>query len=103
MQAAIITAGISPADLVELLRPMVRHELEQLQKAAPATAESEDLLTMKQATDLLGVSAHTLHEWKRIGKLPYYKLGSRTFFKRDEIMAALQVQQRTAKKGGIRG
>lgn len=96
MQATIITAGISPAELVELLRPMIRHELQQLHKTTPA-AEADELLTMKQATDLLGVSAHTLHEWKRLDKLPYHKLGSRTFFKREEIMAALQSQQRAAK------
>ena len=47
----------------------------------------------------------TVHEWKRRGLLKYHKLGSRSYLKRADVLAALQGYQRTVKtgKGGGRG
>ncbi|WP_324675099.1 helix-turn-helix domain-containing protein [Hymenobacter sp. GOD-10R] len=103
MQSTIITAGITPAELLEQFRAVVRFELQQVGIAMPTNAvETEELLTVKQAAALLNVTVHSIHEWKRIGKLPYSKMGSRTYFKRSELLSSLQSQQRSL-KGGRRG
>ena len=99
MQPLVITTGITPAELIELLRPMVRHELQQASVVAPAAPVTEEVLTLKQAAELLDVSQHTIHDWKRRGLLPFFKIGGRTYFKRAEIVAGLQSQQRTLKAG----
>lgn len=94
------------AQLLEDVRAVVRHELHHA-PAAPAgspTAPTDELLSIREAAELLGVTVQTVHEHKRLGRLKYHKLGSRSYLKRAEVMAALTPQQRTAKsgKGGSR-
>ena len=48
---------------------------------------------------LLGVTVQTVHEWKRRGLLKYHKLGSRSYLKQADVLAALQGHQRTVKTG----
>lgn len=103
------TPGVVVADYARLLedvRAVVRHELQHhAPPAAPATAPPDELLSIREAADLLGVTVQTVHEWKRRGLLKYHKLGSRSYLKRADVLAALQGQQRTVKtgKGGGRG
>ena len=94
----VITAGITPAELVELFRPMLRFELNQLlaESTAPAP-EAEELLTVREAAKLLDVCQQTVHDWKRRGVLPYHKMGGRTYLKRADLLNALQSHQRTMK------
>jgi excisionase family DNA binding protein len=97
----IITSGITPAELIEQFRAVVRFELQQAGVGtAPATTEPEELLTVKQAAELLDVSTHTIHDWKRQGRLPFSKMGGRTYIKRAALLASLQEQQRSPKGRG---
>ena len=100
--ATLITSGVDYARFFDDIRAVIRHELQQANVAAPATpaSEAEELLTVKQAAALLDVTVHSIHSWKQAGKLPYLKMGSRTYFKRAEVLSSLQSQQRTVKKGG---
>ncbi|QNE40902.1 helix-turn-helix domain-containing protein [Hymenobacter sp. NBH84] len=93
----IITARLTPAELVELLRPMIRFELGQLLTSVPAAAEAEELLTVRAAATLLNVCPQTVHDWKRRGVLPYHKMGGRTYLKRADLLNALQAHQRSEK------
>jgi excisionase family DNA binding protein len=99
--STIITAGISSDELLEQFRAVVRYELQQAGIGLPvAVPETEELLTVKQAAALLDVTVHSIHSWKQQGRLKYLKMGSRTYFKRAELLGSLQTQQRTVKKGG---
>lgn len=96
--------GVVVADYAQLLedvRAVVRHELAHHvpPPASGATTPAEELLSIREAAALLGVTVQTVHEWKRRGLLMYHKLGSRTYLKRADMLAALQEQQRTAKGG----
>lgn len=94
------------AQLLEDMRAVIRHELHHA-PAAPVgnTAPADELLSIREAAELLGVTVQTIHEWKRRGLLKYHKLGSRSYLKRADVLAALQSQQRTVKvgKGAARG
>ncbi|MEJ7662970.1 MAG: helix-turn-helix domain-containing protein [Hymenobacter sp.] len=83
------------------MRAVVRHELQHAPAApgGPPTAPADELLSIREAAELLGVTVQTVHEWKRVGRLSYHKLGSRSYLKRAEVLAALTPQQRTNKKG----
>ena len=106
MQAVILT-GDTYAQLLEDVRAVVRHELHHHAPAAPVgnTAPTDELLSIREAATLLGVTVQSIHEWKRRGLLPYHKLGSRSYIKRADVVGALQGHQRTVKtgKGGGRG
>ena len=100
MQAIILT-GDTYAQLIEDVRAVVRHELHHHAPTAPVgnTPPADELLSIREAATLLGVTVQTVHEHKRMGRLPYHKLGSRSYIKRGDIMAALQGHQRSEKPG----
>jgi excisionase family DNA binding protein len=98
MQAVILT-GDTYTQLLEDVRAVVRHEIQNA-PAAPTTGASpaaDELLTIREAAALLDVTVQTVHEWKRRGLLNFHKLGSRSYLKRGEVLAALTAQRRTTK------
>lgn len=72
---------------------------EEYPQPAAATVQlsfpAEDgLLTVKQAASTLDVSRQTIHNWVRKGDLPAHKMGSRTYFKKVELLGALRQKTR---------
>ena len=106
---AVIPVGVEDAQLLEDVRAVVRHELNHhTPLAAPAGATpglGDELLTVREAAQALDVTVQTVHDWKRRGLLKYHKLGSRTYIKKADVLAALSGHQRSTKtgKGGSRG
>lgn len=100
----IITQGFTLEQLLEAMRPVIRHELAQVQPATgPAQPLAEELLTVLQAAALLDVSVATIHEHKRLGRLGYSKIGGRTYFRRSDLLAAGTREQRTVKPARTKG
>ena len=81
--------------LREELRQVLREELTAL-AAGPATATTATrpalprLLSVKEAAAFLDVCVASIHAWKRRGLLKYKKLGSRTLFAPEDLLAAVQ-------------
>lgn len=84
------------AVVLEKLWPRILFELNK-RAETPAPTEAEELLTVREAADLLDVCQQTVHDWKRRGMLPYHKMGGRTYLKRADLLNALQSHQRTVK------
>ena len=99
---AMIPVGVDYAQFLNDVRAVVRHELQQnpiiAAESTPLTL-SEELLSVREAASMLGVTVQTVHEWKRRGLLKYHKLGSRSYLKRADVLAALQGHQRSTKPG----
>ena len=55
----------------------------------PQKPEEETLLKRIDVAKLFGVSLVTLNKWMRDGRIPYHCINSRVFFKRTEVMEAL--------------
>jgi excisionase family DNA binding protein len=103
--AIIITQGVEYQQLLDDLRALIRHEMSL---AKPLTAESQqpagdELLTIRDAAAMLGVSVATVHEHKRRGLLMYQKLGGRAYIKRSDVLAAGTQHQRTTKPARTKG
>ena len=99
---AITSFGVAYAQLLEDVRAVVRHELHHQVPTAPKAsnaAPKDDLLSVRDAANLLGVTVQTVHEWKRRGLLKYNKLGGRSYLKHADVLSALTGQQRTPKPG----
>ena len=98
---SIIPVGIAYPQWLEDIRAVIRHELQSTAPAAPATGTlpADELLSIREAAEMLGVTVQTVHEWKRRGLLKYHKLGSRSYLKRADVLAALQGHQRSEKPG----
>lgn len=104
MQPTIITQGFTLDQLLEAMRPIIRHELAQTQPVSQASSiPADDLLTVKQAAGLLDVSVATIHEWKRRAVLPFRKIGGRSYLSKIDVLAAGTQQQRTIKPSRAKG
>jgi len=89
------------AQMLEDMRAICRHEFRSAPAAAPAhnTPPADELLSIREAAEMLGVTVQTVHEWKRRGLLKYHKLGSRSYLKHTDVLSALQGHQRSEKPG----
>jgi hypothetical protein len=77
----------TPTELVNLITDAVRQELQDINRLiGNNTNEVKELLTRKETGDLFSVSLVTIHEWCKSGILKPYKVGNRTYFKREEVM-----------------
>jgi hypothetical protein len=103
--AIIITQGVEYQQLLDDLRALIRHEM-SLAKPAPTDgqqAAGDELLTIKQAAELLDVCVATVHEYKRRGILIYQKLGGRAYIKRSDVLAGGTQHQRSTKPTRAKG
>jgi hypothetical protein len=78
----------SPEGLVDLLMIAIRQELKDLKAEAPASVD-EELLTKKQACDLLKIKETTLWRWQKQGRIDCYKISKNNYYKRSELLNCL--------------
>lgn len=67
----------------------------------PAT--TTELLTRKDAAQLLGISLPTLLDFTKSGKVTGYRIGTRVRYKRSELEQSLKQIQSVKGKGGYHG
>lgn len=87
--------------LIDDMRTLMQVEIQNaLSTLIKTEAEpTEELLTVREVSIRLSVCPQTVHEYKRQGIFPFYKISGRTYLKWAEVVAALQGNQRTTKGG----
>lgn len=88
---SIILQGITPEQLSELVNDKIKLQLEDLKQSLITQSLTEDLLTRERACKLLRVDASTLWHWQKQGKIKCYGIGSRRYYKKTELMEALEL------------
>lgn len=77
-------------------RQAAREEYELLlaekAEAAAETDRNDQVLTVAQTAELLGMQPQSVYEWIKAGKLQSFKMGRAVRLKRGQVMAALQAQ-----------
>lgn len=84
METQIVIIKIS--ELKNLINESVSNAFSQI----PQQKEEEILLKQKDVAKLFSVSLVTINAWMKTGKLPYHRINSRIFFKKSEVLEALQ-------------
>ncbi|MDB5243079.1 MAG: excisionase family binding protein [Spirosoma sp.] len=82
--------------LASLLRPIVREAVrEELANlpTLPSTTTSDEVLTYDQAAVLLNLTAQTLYGKVSRCEIPFSKVGNRTYFSKQELLAWLHSQR----------
>ena len=62
------------------------------------TQKIAKLVDDKTACEALGICIATLHNWKRKGKIPYYRIGGCIRYSIEEILDATRVEATQVKK-----
>jgi len=76
--------------LIQCMRQAVRAELqEHFKKGGGQSPTQEKLLSKQELATELGVSLVTLTDWMKKG-LPYLRLHKRVYFKKSEVLNAMQ-------------
>jgi hypothetical protein len=81
----IILCSIPLRDLKETFRECVR---EEMQKNKPEEKAEEELIKINEAVKILQVSKVTISKWMKQGIIPYHRISSRIYFKRNELIEA---------------
>lgn len=55
----------------------------------PQQVEKDELLSIEEAGALLHVSKVTIHKWKKKKLIQSYRIGRKVYFKRKELMEAI--------------
>lgn len=87
MQQLQITQ-LSPEDLKDLLKELLRSELEAL-KRQNKKSNAEVFYTREETAERLKVDLSTLHRWTKSGKIIPHAIGARIYFKESSIQQAL--------------
>ncbi len=75
---------------------MSNKNFSQMQKIIKTIDPATDLLTTEQLANELQVSPMTIHNWKRHGKIPVIRFGTRVRYKLTEVQAAFNQSTATA-------
>ena len=91
MEQQIILQGTTPEALVNLINENVKAQLSELKKSLLSKEASDELLTRDETCKLLQIDSSTLWAWTNKGKVTAYGIANRRYYKRSELMDALQV------------
>lgn len=75
---------------IEELRNLIKQAIKEEVTGLVDQQQYEPLIKTEEACKLLGVTKVTLLDWRKKGLVPFLKLNSRVYYKRSELLAALE-------------
>ncbi|MGZ7117711.1 MAG: helix-turn-helix domain-containing protein [Methanobacterium sp.] len=84
----IITLTVE--ELVNILDSRISFFIRQ----APSKKPEDSLLKPKDVAKMLSVSRVTISQWMKSGRLPYCRIGTRIYFKKSEVLEAMQIMKK---------
>ena len=84
MNTQIFLNGITLEQLAEALAPLLLHQQNKQSRS------ENDLITRKQACDLLRINLTTLWKHTKSGKLKSFGIGNRVFYSKVQVLEAVK-------------
>ena len=85
--------GIEPNALISEIVGKIKNELfAELQRSFKDN-EPKRYLSADEVCKRLGITTPTIHDWRKRGILKTYKLGSRVYYRMDDIENAMIISQ----------
>lgn len=81
---------ISPDELANLISEAVSSKIAKLKSEITSNKDEGQLLTREETCEFLKINSTTLWDWTNKGKVTAYGIGNRRYYKKDEILSALQ-------------
>lgn len=86
MKYSLLVEGLSRKELDNMISDSIRDAF----KSVIAEQKTENrLFTREQTAQLLNIDLSTLHAWVNKGKIKSHAIGSRRYFKEEDILDAL--------------
>lgn len=85
---------MSAEDLLGMIRECIKDALTLRTQVKNPDPVPEDLITIEDIQNIFRVSKVTVHKWKKRGLLPYYKMNRKVYFKKSEVIDAMQHKKR---------
>lgn len=90
MEKAEMLVTLTTDQLKGLIESTVRAVIQEEKGQAEKEPESPELMTRKEVAEMFGRSLVTVNEWMKKGLLPFYRMNRKIYFKKHEVMAAMQ-------------
>jgi excisionase family DNA binding protein len=81
---------IEETDLVLLIEKAVARAFEKQPLSIIPDPYHEDLIQAPHVAKLLNVSLSTVHTYKKLGIIPFHRIGRRVYFRESEVLASLR-------------
>lgn len=82
--------NITPEELVSLIDQKVEQRLKKFKEELEQTKQEEELLTREQTAEFLQIHESTLWHWTKKGKLKNYSIAGKRYYKKNEVLEAMQ-------------
>jgi excisionase family DNA binding protein len=92
----VVLTTISVDDLRNIIDESVKNAISFSKPSEKASQENDDLIKINDVCRILHVSKVTIHAWKKSGKLPFYRISNKVYFKKAEVMDAMRKIERKA-------
>ncbi len=79
----------NPEDLLKSIEKVVKKQLQDYVNIKEPE-ESEQWLSRNDVAKMLSVNLSTIHRWTESKKLKSYGIGNRVYYRKDEVLKALQ-------------
>ena len=89
-----IFTSLTAEELVRTIKDSIQDALTEEHANSIKKEKDEDLLTIEDVQKIFRVSKVTIHKWKKLGLLPYYKVNRKLYFKKSEVIDSLQNKKR---------
>lgn len=89
-----IYTSLTAEELVKTIKDGIKDALSEKHTNSSNENQEEDLISIDDVQKIFRVSKVTIHKWKKQGLIPFYKVNSRLYFKKTEILDSLQTKKR---------
>lgn len=92
----IVLTSLSIEDFKNIIRVVLVEFTEELDKQETKSKKDiheEILLNPTEIVKLLRISKVTLQKWMKAGKVPYYRLGRKVYFKESELLDTINLRK----------
>lgn len=90
MAEKFIVTNYDRDDLIFMIKEAFKEELKEILKQQEKPDDYDVLLSRKEVAKLLQVSLITVSKYQKRGILPFNRLGRKVYFKKGDILKALE-------------
>jgi hypothetical protein len=80
---------IKTEELKQIISDIVETQINKLQQPTPKP-DYDDLIKAPDVAKLFKVSLVTVNDWKKSGKIPFYRIANKVFFRKSELLESMK-------------